>query len=98
MKDAQIGVVMITGDNSLTGSNIGYKCGISYKDKGMTIVDYKEGHFTEEPFIYRERGGEEDEKENTKISLDPSEDPQHQQSNLIYEIRLSPNKVKLPPI
>ena len=64
----------------------------------MTIVDYKEGHFTEEPFIYRERGGEEDEKENTKISLDPSEDPQHQQSNLIYEIRLSPNKVKLPPI
>lgn len=32
LKEAKVGVVMITGDNPLTGSNIGYKCGISHKD------------------------------------------------------------------
>lgn len=45
LKEAEIGVVMITGDNPLTGSNIGYKCGISFKSKGMLICDYKGGHF-----------------------------------------------------
>ena len=50
-----IGVVMITGDNSLTGSNIGYKCGIAYRDKGMIICDYKNNSFVEENFHYRER-------------------------------------------
>jgi len=72
LKEAQIGVVMITGDNSLTGSNIGYKCGISYKDRGMLIVDYKEGKFSEEEFIYRERGDETDIKENTRMSFEGS--------------------------
>jgi magnesium-transporting ATPase (P-type) len=88
---------MITGDNSLTGSNIGYKCGISFKDKGMLIVDYKDGRFTEEKFIYRERGEEEDNKENTKMSFEGSEEP-HLQSNLLSEPISSPNKAKLPPI
>ena len=37
---------MITGDNSLTGSNIGYKCGIAKRDKTMIICDYKDGKFT----------------------------------------------------
>ena len=55
MKDAKIGVVMITGDNPLTGANIGYKCGISFKDKGMIICDYKGGKFTEEDFILNEQ-------------------------------------------
>jgi magnesium-transporting ATPase (P-type) len=36
---------MITGDNPLTGSNIGFKCGISDKSKGMIICDYKDGKF-----------------------------------------------------
>jgi len=46
LKDAKIGVVMITGDNALTGSNIGYKCGISHRNQGMIICDYKDGKFT----------------------------------------------------
>ena len=29
LKEAEIGCVMITGDNTLTGSNISYKCCIS---------------------------------------------------------------------
>jgi magnesium-transporting ATPase (P-type) len=66
LKEAEIGVVMITGDNSLTGSNIGYKCGISFKSKGMIIVDYKDGNFTEENFIFRER---DEEHMETKLSL-----------------------------
>ena len=52
LKEAKIGVVMITGDNALTGSNIGYKCGISHRDQGMIICDYKDGKFTEENFVY----------------------------------------------
>ena len=31
---------MITGDNTLTGSNISYKCCISDKEKGLIIVDF----------------------------------------------------------
>ena len=46
LKEAQIGVVMITGDNALTGSNIGYKCGIAHRDQGMIICDYRDGKFT----------------------------------------------------
>lgn len=38
---------MITGDNSLTGSNISYKCGISDVNKGMFICDFDKGVFTE---------------------------------------------------
>lgn len=55
LKGAKIGVVMITGDNALTGSNIGYKCGISHRNQGMIICDYKDGKFTEERFIYNEK-------------------------------------------
>ena len=58
---------MITGDNSLTGSNIGYKCGISIRSKGMIICDYKEGKFIEETFTYRER---EEDTHNTLNSFD----------------------------
>ena len=55
---------MITGDNSLTGSNIGYKCGISHRNQAMIICDYKDGHFVEENFVYREREEETIEKTN----------------------------------
>lgn len=43
---------MITGDNTLTGSNISYKCEISDKTKGMIICDFVEGRFTEENFHF----------------------------------------------
>jgi magnesium-transporting ATPase (P-type) len=38
---------MITGDNPLTGSNIGYKCYIADKNKKMIICDYQNKAFTE---------------------------------------------------
>lgn len=47
LKAAEIGCVMITGDNTLTGSNISYKCDISNRSKGMIICDYVNGKFTE---------------------------------------------------
>ena len=53
LKSAQIGCVMITGDNTLTGSNISYKCDISDKTKGMIICDYVDSKFTEEFLISR---------------------------------------------
>lgn len=56
LKAAEIGCVMITGDNTLTGSNISYKCEISNKAKGMIICDYVEGKFTEENFIFEDDG------------------------------------------
>jgi magnesium-transporting ATPase (P-type) len=43
---------MITGDNTLTGSNISYKCNISDKTKNMLIIDYVDNKFTEEDFHY----------------------------------------------
>ena len=52
LKKAEVGIVMITGDNALTGSNIAYKCGIASKQNGMLICDYQHGKFTEEEFIY----------------------------------------------
>jgi magnesium-transporting ATPase (P-type) len=45
---------MITGDNTLTGSNISYKCDISSRGKGMIICDYVNGKFTEEGFDFQE--------------------------------------------
>ena len=63
---------MITGDNPLTGSNIGFKCNISDKSKGMIICDYREGRFQEENFIYHEREEEDghDPRQNeTKMNL-----------------------------
>jgi P-type E1-E2 ATPase len=45
LKEAQIGVVMITGDNALTGSNIAYKSAIANRHQGMIIVDYQGGKF-----------------------------------------------------
>jgi magnesium-transporting ATPase (P-type) len=50
LRGAEIGCVMITGDNTLTGSNISYKCGISDKEKEMIICDFKDGHFIEDKF------------------------------------------------
>jgi magnesium-transporting ATPase (P-type) len=38
---------MITGDNTLTGSNISYKCSISDKGKDMMIVDFVDGKIVE---------------------------------------------------
>jgi magnesium-transporting ATPase (P-type) len=38
---------MITGDNPLTGSNIGYKCKIADKSKKMIICDYLQKKFIE---------------------------------------------------
>jgi len=43
---------MITGDNTLTGSNISYKAKISDKNKKMLIIDYVNSKFTEEDFVY----------------------------------------------
>ena len=45
---------MITGDNSLTGTNIAYKCGIADKTKNTTIIDFKEGKIVEEPFVFHD--------------------------------------------
>lgn len=45
---------MITGDNTLTGSNISYKCEISNKAKQMLICDYENGKFSEQNFTYDE--------------------------------------------
>lgn len=52
LKAAKIGCVMITGDNTLTGSNISYKCEISNKAKGMLICDLIDGKFVTEDFDY----------------------------------------------
>lgn len=54
LKEAEIGCVMITGDNTLTGSNISYKCGISEKEKGLILVDYVGNKLTEEVFIFHD--------------------------------------------
>jgi cation-transporting P-type ATPase 13A2 len=54
LKAAEIGCVMITGDNTLTGSNISYKCDISNKAKGMIICDFNDGKFVEDKFEYDE--------------------------------------------
>ena len=43
---------MITGDNTLTGSNISYKCNISDRRKRMVICDYVDNKFTEEDFHF----------------------------------------------
>lgn len=53
---------MITGDNTLTGSNISYKCGISDKSKGMIICDYENGTFIEDKFDFQE------DDESTEVS------------------------------
>lgn len=63
LKDAAIGCVMITGDNSLTGANISYQCNISSRNKKMIICDYDKGTFVKENFNYVNRGGQADEPE-----------------------------------
>jgi magnesium-transporting ATPase (P-type) len=45
---------MITGDNTLTGSNISYKCSISDKGKHMIIIDWDKDRMTEEQFIFHD--------------------------------------------
>jgi hypothetical protein len=45
---------MITGDNTLTGSNISYKCSISEKGKNLIIIDYVNNKLTEETFIFHD--------------------------------------------
>lgn len=67
LKGAEIGCVMITGDNTLTGSNISYKCEISDKTKGMIICDFVEGRFTEENFHFEDDG-----EGTTEVSGKPS--------------------------
>jgi len=54
LKSAKIGCVMITGDNTLTGSNISYKCSISDKNKGLIIVDFVNKKLIEENFIFHD--------------------------------------------
>lgn len=68
LKAAEIGCVMITGDNTLTGSNISYKCEISDKAKGMIICDFVEGRFTEENFHFEDDG-----EGTTEVSGRPAE-------------------------
>lgn len=53
---------MITGDNTLTGSNISYKCDISNKSKGMIICDFNEGRFVQDLFNFQ------DDDESTDVS------------------------------
>jgi magnesium-transporting ATPase (P-type) len=43
---------MITGDNTLTGSNISYSCGMSDLTKQMLICDFRSNKFVEETFIF----------------------------------------------
>lgn len=38
---------MITGDNTLTGSNISYKCSISDKGKDLILIDFINHKLTE---------------------------------------------------
>lgn len=45
---------MITGDNTLTGSNISFKCNISDRSKHMIIIDFVEGKMVEENFIFHD--------------------------------------------
>jgi magnesium-transporting ATPase (P-type) len=45
---------MITGDNTLTGSNISFKCNISDRTKHMIIIDFVDGKMTEENFIFHD--------------------------------------------
>ena len=45
LKNANVGVVMITGDNALTGANIAYKCSIAHINQGMIICDYQDDRF-----------------------------------------------------
>lgn len=45
---------MITGDNTLTGSNISYKCAISNKEKSLIIIDFVDNKLTEEEFIFHD--------------------------------------------
>ena len=54
LKDAAIDCVMITGDNTLTGSNISYKCSISDRSKQMIIIDWDGKRLTEEQFIFHD--------------------------------------------
>jgi magnesium-transporting ATPase (P-type) len=54
LKDAAIDCVMITGDNTLTGSNISYKCAISDRNKQMMIIDWDGKRLTEEQFIFHD--------------------------------------------
>lgn len=49
---------MITGDNTLTGSNISYKCDISNHHKEMLIVDHSEGQFSQSKFDFKGDDGE----------------------------------------
>lgn len=42
LRNAKIPCVMITGDNSLTGSNISYKCRIADRNKKLFIFNYNE--------------------------------------------------------
>jgi len=46
LKKAEVRCVMITGDNTLTGSNISYECGIADESKRMLICDYVDNIFT----------------------------------------------------
>lgn len=39
MKEAGITIVIITGDNPLTGANIGFKSGVIDKEKSAMIID-----------------------------------------------------------
>jgi magnesium-transporting ATPase (P-type) len=54
LKAARIDCVMITGDNTLTGSNISFKCNISDRSKHMIIIDFVEGKMVEENFIFHD--------------------------------------------
>ena len=47
LKAAKIDCVMITGDNTLTGSNISFKCNISDRSKHMIIIDFLDGKMVE---------------------------------------------------
>ena len=53
LRENRIDPIMITGDNPITASNIGYQSGILDADTMTIIIDFSSEHgFTDEEFNY----------------------------------------------
>lgn len=79
---------MITGDNTLTGSNISYKCSISNKEKGLIIVDFANNKLVEENFIFHDYDNHQDFPADKPIAESYIEDD-YRKSHLSKEYRQS---------
>jgi len=58
---------MITGDNSLTGSNIAYKCGIADRNKQMIIIDFDGNNLDLSDFNFRNFDADQDKIRETEF-------------------------------